>query len=52
MTIEFIKEVLNNKITSLNIARISAINSGDLESISRIDTEIVETQLTLNKLSL
>jgi hypothetical protein len=50
MTIEFIKEVLQNKINNLNNLRFNAYNSGDLELIARIDAEIIETQTSLNKL--
>lgn len=51
MTIEFIKEVLQNKLTSLNNLRYNAYISGDLDMVTKIDAEILETQLSLNKLS-
>ena len=42
--------LLSNKLSSLNNAKSTAIASGDIESVIRLDDEIAETQVTLNTL--
>lgn len=42
--------LLANKIASLNNARSTAVSSGDVETVLRLDGEILETQDTLNQL--
>ena len=51
MTIQELKTLLSNKISSLNIARSTAVISGDIEAVLRLDNEISETQATLNTLN-
>lgn len=51
MTIEKLKEILANKITTLNGLILTAEQSGDLERYTVLTTELEETQLTLNNLS-
>jgi hypothetical protein len=51
MTIQELKTLLSNKISSLNIARSTAASNGDIEAILRLNDEIFETQATLNTLN-
>jgi hypothetical protein len=39
--------LLANKLSSLNNAKSTAIISGDVEAVLRLDTEIQETEATL-----
>jgi hypothetical protein len=50
MTIEKLKEILANKIITLNGLILSAEQSGDLERYTVLTAELEETQLTLNNL--
>lgn len=50
MTIEFLIRILTNKITRLREARIHAEANGELEDIVALDTEIAETESTLQQL--
>jgi hypothetical protein len=42
--------LLSNKIASLNNSRSNAIVSGDVEAVLKLDNEISDTQVSLNKL--
>lgn len=42
--------LMANKLAYLNTARSTALASGDLEAVLRLDGEILETQDTLSKL--
>ena len=42
--------LMANKLAYLNTARSTALASGDLEAVLRLDSEILETQDTLSKL--
>jgi len=42
--------LMANKLAYLNMARSTALASGDLEAVLRLDSEISETQDTLSKL--
>ncbi len=51
MTIDFLIRVLTNRLTRLRDAKIQAEANGDLERIVELDTEITETESTINQLS-
>jgi hypothetical protein len=51
MNLETIKTVLQNKITALNTRRQHHFQEGDLDIVAGLDTEISETQDTLNQLN-
>ena len=51
MNLETVKEVLQNKITSLNARREHHFKQGDLDIVTGLDTEIAETQDTLTQLN-
>jgi len=51
MNLEMVKTVLQNKINSLTARRTHHFNEGDLDIVAGLDTEIAETQDTLNKLN-
>jgi hypothetical protein len=42
--------LLANKLASLNNARSTAVSSGDVAAVLRLDDEIAETQDTLDRL--
>ena len=42
--------LLSNKLSSLNNAKSTAINQGDVATVLLLDDEIAETQTTLNSL--
>lgn len=50
MTIEFLIQMINNRLIRLQEDRILAQSVGDLNMIVAIDNEITETQITLNAL--
>lgn len=50
MTIEFLIQMINNRLIRLQEDRILAQSVGDLNMIVAIDKEITETQITLNAL--
>ena len=50
MKMQELVNLLSNKLSSLNNAKSTAIASGDVESVMRLDDEIAETQVTLNTL--
>jgi len=50
MKIEEIIFILENKIKNLEQQKNAAIMAGDLEMVTVIDTQIVETQITLDRL--
>ena len=50
MSIEELIRLMASRIAALNVARASAASVGDLEQITRIDTQIAETQVTLDQL--
>ena len=51
MNLETVKEVLQNKITSLNARREHHFKQGDLDLVVNLDLEIAETQETLDKIN-
>lgn len=51
MNIEQLKTLAENHIKYLQAQRDNAVSIGDAESIARIDSEIAETQITLNDLN-
>jgi hypothetical protein len=50
MNVDQIKQILQNKLQTLHNMKMDAINTGDLELVVKIDTELLETESTLNKL--
>jgi len=50
MKIEEIVFILENKIKNLEQQKNAAIMAGDLEMVTAIDIQIVETQITLDTL--
>jgi hypothetical protein len=50
MTLEEIIFILENKIKSLEQQRNSAVLAGDLEMVTLIDNQIVETKISLDKI--
>jgi hypothetical protein len=50
MKIEEIIFILENKIKNLEQQKNIAVMAGDLEMVTTIDIQIVETQITLDKL--
>jgi hypothetical protein len=52
MNVEYLIQLLENKLTALNNAKIQATNLGDLELIGKIDTDVLEVENTLSQLRL
>ena len=52
MNIDYLTQLLTNKLTVLSNAKIQAFNSGDQQAINGIDEEILGVQDTLTKLRL
>lgn len=50
MKMQDLINLMSNKLAHLNIAKSTAIALGDVEAVLRLDTEITETQATLNSL--
>jgi hypothetical protein len=50
MSIEEIIVILQNKIRALQIARDAALLSGNLESYTRLEAELLGTESSLDKL--
>ncbi len=50
MTVEKLIEMATRRIAYLNEAKVSAERIGDVDAVTRIDTDIAETEATLTKL--
>jgi hypothetical protein len=50
MKMQELVTLMANKLAYLNTAKSTALASGDLEAVLRLDSEISETQVTLNTL--
>ena len=50
MKMQELVTLMANKLSYLNNAKSTAMASGDLEAVLRLDSEISETQTTLNSL--
>lgn len=50
MTIEEMMLILENRVRTLSDARAMAVNSGDLELVSKLDIDLVTTQNSLDRL--
>lgn len=50
MTIDQLIQMAERRIAHLSESRIAAERIGDVDAVSRIDTDIAETQATLSKL--
>ncbi len=52
MNVEYLIQVLNNKLVVLNNAKIQAFNAGDLPTITSLEEEILGVENTLSQLKL
>lgn len=52
MNIDYLIQLLTNRLTGLALAKDQAFSSGDLERINTVDAEILDVQNTLSKLRL
>ncbi len=52
MNIDYLIQLLTNRLTGLALAKDQAFSSGDLERINAVDAEILDIQNTLSKLRL
>jgi hypothetical protein len=50
MSLDEIITILQNKIRALQIAKDAAAQNGNLESYTKIDTDIISTQDSLDKI--
>jgi len=51
MNVQYLIQLLNNKLNILSNAKVQAYTSGDLQTINTIDQEILDTQNTLSQLT-
>ena len=51
MTIELIKQLMSNRIATLGDRRGVLIQTGDIETLEKLDKEIADTQSTLDQLN-
>jgi hypothetical protein len=51
MSLDEIFIVLQNRMLSLKTARASAFNAGDLESVVKIDNDLITTENSIEKIS-
>ena len=52
MDIQFLLQVLSNKITTLNTARGQVFASGNIDQVAAIDKDLLDTQNTINQLNM
>jgi hypothetical protein len=52
MNIDSISQILQNRISALNDARVRAISVGDLEQVNTVEKDLLETQNTLQQLAM
>lgn len=52
MNVDYLIQLLSNKLSALSLAKDQAFSIGDLERINLIDIEILEVENTLSKLRL
>lgn len=52
MNINYLIELLTNRLSSLTLAKDQAFSAGDLERINKVDAEILDVKNTLSKLEL
>jgi len=50
MKMQELVSLMANKLAYLNTAKSTAMASGDLEAVLRLDNEIIETQATIDAL--
>lgn len=50
MELQKILEILTNKYTNLSQARTSAVNSGDLTGVMKIDEDISSTKISIQQI--
>jgi hypothetical protein len=50
MNIDYIIQVLEYRLTSLNQLKITALHSGDLQRVVEIESDITSTEITLHQL--
>jgi hypothetical protein len=51
MNKEYVKTILNNKITQLQSQKVTAEHFGNLDEVVKLDGEIADTQATLEALN-
>ena len=52
MDIEYILQMLNNRMSVLQNGKVLAFNSGDIETINKLDADLISTQNSINQLIL
>lgn len=52
MTLNEILSIMQNRIIALNEARRAAVNSGDLDGVVKIDSDLVTTHSSIEKIKL
>lgn len=52
MKLEEIMVIMENRMLSLNDNRKSAVDSGDIDRVSKIDADLVSTQTTIDQLKI
>lgn len=50
MQVNEILSILQNRLIALTESRVQAVNSGNLELVITLDTNIAQTQLTISQL--
>lgn len=50
MTLEEVLIVMQNRVISLKTARTSSVNSGDLDSVIKIDNDLITTMSSIEKI--
>lgn len=50
MSIEDLIRLMSARLAALNAARASAASVGDLAEVTRLDADVVQTQITLDQL--
>jgi hypothetical protein len=51
MSLNEVLIVMQNRILTLKTAKTSAINSGDLENVMKIDNDLITTEASIEKIS-
>lgn len=51
MSINEVLIIMQNRLVSLRTAKISAVNSGDLENIVKIDNDLITTETSIEQIS-
>jgi hypothetical protein len=51
MSLDEILIVLQNRVLSLRTSRVSAFNAGDLDNVIKIDTDLITTENSIERIS-